>query len=37
MHKKTHYAKVDEAKCCNEAMAHKNNISFASPESFPGL
>lgn len=26
VHKKTHYAKVDGAKCCNEATAHKNNV-----------
>lgn len=26
VHKKTHYAKVDGAKCCNEAMAHRNHI-----------
>lgn len=26
VHKRTYYAKVDVAKCCNEAMAHKNNV-----------
>lgn len=26
MHKRTYYAKVDGAKCCNVAMAHKNNV-----------